>query len=145
MTIVIRAVSMADKDRIGALLAAMDYPDTAGLLEATLLQQMRHPDALTLVAAQDQYVCGFISLHFMAQLAVKGDVCFINYFSVDPACRSMGIGALLLQQAEQAARLRGCYSIELSSNMRRSRAHQFYLKQGYMETSRYFVKAFKPA
>ena len=142
MTMIIRPVRLTDQSCIAGLLAAMDYPDTADLLENTLPQQMSHPDALMLVAVHEQYVVGFISVHFMAQLAVKGEVCFINYLSVDPASRSMGIGALLLQHAEQQARQRGCYSIELSSNLRRSRAHAFYLKQGYMETSRYFVKEF---
>lgn len=143
MDILVRPVRVADKNRVAALLAAMDYPHTSDLLEQTLLQQIQHPDALTLVAECSGEALGLISMHFMAQLAVQGEVCFINYFSVDPVCRSSGIGSLLLQRAEQAARQRGCYSIELSSNMRRSRAHQFYLKQGYTETSRYFVKEFK--
>ncbi len=142
MTIMIRPVTLADQPHVVVLLAAMDYPDTEGFIARSLQQQMEHPDALTLVAEYQQQVIGLISVHFMVQLAVVGEVCFINYLSVDPARRGLGLGALLLQRAEQYAKDRGCYSIELSSNLRRSRAHQFYLKQGYKETSRYFVKGF---
>lgn len=138
----VRPVALRDQQRITDLLAAMDYPDTSGFISQRLQQQIEHPDALTLVAEQAQQVIGLISVHYMAQLAVVGEVCFINYLSVDPAQRGRGVGRLLLQQAEQAAQARGCYSIELSSNLRRTRAHQFYLQLGYTETSRYFVKVF---
>lgn len=138
----VRPVALGDQQRITDLLAAMDYPDTSGFISQRLQQQIEHPDALTLVAEQAQQVIGLISVHYMAQLAVAGEVFFINYLSVDPAQRGRGVGRLLLQQAEQAAQARGCYSIELSSNLRRTRAHQFYLQLGYTETSRYFVKVF---
>lgn len=142
MSIHFRTLELKDQARLVELLAAMDYPEVGHLVEQNIAVQISHPDALTLVAEINQKVVGFISVHFMTQLALNGEVCFINFFSIDPLFRSQGVGAMLLKEAEHYAQARACYSMELSSNLRRAKAHAFYLKQGYIETSRYFVKEF---
>ncbi len=61
---------------------------------------------------------------------------------IDERCRSCGIGQLLMEQAEQWARNRGCRSVRLRSNVVRSRAHAFYERLGYrvLKTQKAFCK-----
>ena len=56
--------------------------------------------------------------------------------------RSRGIGAPLLAAAEDLARERGCYRIQLTSRNVRVDAHRFYLSNGYEQTSQGFKKFF---
>ncbi len=51
------------------------------------------------------------------------------------------VGRLLVQEAERLARQRGCDRMELHSGMQRPLAHQFYLREGYIEAPKYFRKA----
>ncbi len=64
----------------------------------------------------------------------------ISAFVVDEDCRGEGIGAALLNAAEQHAFAPGCGQIELSGNERRIRSHTFYEHNGYEEKRKRFVK-----
>lgn len=55
--------------------------------------------------------------------------------------RSNGVGHLLVQEAEQLAKRHGCDQMELHSGVQRPLAHQFYLREGYVEAPKYFRKA----
>jgi len=45
--------------------------------------------------------------------------------------RSHGIGRLMMEFAIQEARRRGALRIQLTSNVRRTRAHEFYERLGF--------------
>jgi len=59
---------------------------------------------------------------------------------VDEARRGLGIGAMLLAEAEKRLSKLGCRIVEVTSNMRRERAHHFYEQLGYERTSYRFMK-----
>jgi GNAT superfamily N-acetyltransferase len=136
----IRDARREDTDAIAALLTALGYPGTEAFIAAKVVQQTSHPDARLLVAVEDETVLGFISLHFIPQIALAGDFCRISYLCVDGNARGKGIGALLERRAEDIARERGCDRIELHCHARRIDAHRFYLRQGYEESPKYFMK-----
>lgn len=136
----IRETVAGDGLGLARLLKQLGYPGTEAFIEAKILQQRSHPDALTLVAHAGTHLLGFISLHFVPQVALAGDFCRVSYFCVDEDARSLGLGALLEQRAEQEARARGCDRIELHSSVRREAAHRFYAGQGYKESPKYLVK-----
>jgi GNAT superfamily N-acetyltransferase len=136
----IRTATVGDADALCQLLAALDYPGVEAFIGARLEQLLAHPDARLLVAEQDGRVLGFISLHFIAQLALAGDFCRISYFCVDARARSLGVGAALEDACERLARERGCDRIELHCAQRRSDAHRFYFRQGYEESPKYLLK-----
>jgi GNAT superfamily N-acetyltransferase len=71
-----------------------------------------------------------------------GWCCEIESVHVRQDMRSRGIGAQLLHSAEELARLRGCYRVQLTSRNVRSDAHRFYLANGYGQTSQGFKKFF---
>ncbi|HEX5480753.1 MAG TPA: GNAT family N-acetyltransferase, partial [Dehalococcoidia bacterium] len=52
--------------------------------------------------------------------------------------RRGGIGAALMREAIAAARETGCYKVALTSNLRRTEAHAFYERLGFVTTQRAF-------
>ncbi|AKQ56878.1 GnaT family acetyltransferase [Bordetella hinzii] len=137
----LRAANRADAARIAELLDQLGYPGTDGFLDQRLAQLLDHPDAGIVVAERGQNVLGFISYHFIAQLALPGDFCRITYFCVADNARGQGVGALLEAAVHAAARARGCDRIELHCHERRGAAHAFYERLGYEESPKYLMKA----
>lgn len=136
----IRPATPADVPALLPLLEQLGYPDCDDFVEHRIAQLIAHPDAALWVAQAEGEVLGFISLHFVPQLARAGDFCRISYLCVAEDARSLGLGALLEAAAEREARRRGCDRIELHSHQRRTRAHQFYARQGYEESPKYLMK-----
>ncbi|MFB8830438.1 GNAT family N-acetyltransferase [Azotobacter sp. CWF10] len=91
----IRRPSIVDGHAISALLNSLGYPDTESFIERRINQLVAHQDADILVATVDGTVVGFVSLHFIPQLALDRDFCRITYFCVSEAHRNLGIGSLL--------------------------------------------------
>lgn len=58
----------------------------------------------------------------------------INVVTVDPACRSQGIGRALMQEAESFGRQQGCRHVYLDTLS--YQAPGFYLTLGYQEAGR---------
>lgn len=139
----IREARIGDGKAIAALLAALDYPAAEGFVETRIEQQLKHHDARLLVAVEEGEILGFISLHFIPQLALSGDFCRISYFCVGEASRSRGVGSSLEEAAVALARGRGCDRIEVHCHARRELAHRFYHRQGYAESPKYLLKLLK--
>jgi GNAT superfamily N-acetyltransferase len=136
----IRPAQLSDGPAIALLLQSLGYPDTGVFIEAKLAQQLTHPDAQLIVALDGKQLLGFISLHFIPQIALPGDFCRISYFCVSETARSAGVGARLEQAAVMLAKQRQCDRIELHCHSRRTQAHRFYARQGYTESPKYLMK-----
>ncbi|QNX61684.1 GNAT family N-acetyltransferase [Acinetobacter seifertii] len=130
-----------DTEAICHLLEQMGYSQPLGLVQEQFQKLSEDPNAITLVAADDSHVYGVLSLYFIPQIALKGDFAKICYLCVDQNIRRKGVGHLLMQEAERLAKQRGCDRMELHSGIQRPLAHQFYLKEGYVEAPKYFRKA----
>ena len=98
------------------LLAALGYPGGDGFVPRRLAQLLAHPDALLLVAERSAQVLGFISAHFIPQLALAGDFCRISYLCVADGARGSGVGARLEAAVVEEAARRGCDRVELPSH-----------------------------
>lgn len=138
----VREARRDDAVTIARLLDQLGYPASDELIDSRLQQQLDHDDACLLMAeGDDGQLLGFISLHFIAQLALEGDFCRISYLCVDSTARSRGIGELLVRAAEQRARGRGCDRMELHCDVRRDAAHRFYARLGYEDAPKYFRRS----
>ncbi|ORM73379.1 GNAT family N-acetyltransferase [Pantoea wallisii] len=136
----IREAQAKDSFALSALLTELGYRNTEQFIEARLAQLSSHPDEVLLVAEHGYQVLGFLSLHFIPQLALAGDFARISYFCIAEGERSKGSGQQLLNHAEQLARARGCDRMEVHCHASRVKANQFYAREGYVESPRYHIK-----
>jgi len=139
----IRLAAINDWKAIAGLLDQLDYPGSEQFLVARVRQMIEDPRERLLVYEQDDNIKGFMSLHFIPQIALEGDFARISYFVVDDAARSEGIGQQMEEYCTQLARERGCHLVEVHCHTRRSRAHEFYARQGYEESPKYLIKRLK--
>ncbi len=137
----IRTARADDAPALVDLLRQLGYPETAPFIARRIAELTQHPDAALLVAEIGAVVVGFISLHFVPQLARAGDFCRVSYLCVDERARGIGIGVALEARAVEEARRRGCARVELHSHQRRTDAHRFYARMGYEESPKYLQKA----
>lgn len=107
----------------------------------TAVEETRRRGGEALVADVDGEVVGFVQLIVFPHFQHTGGWCAeLESVHVREDHRSHGIGAALVARAEELARERGCYRIQLTSRNVRVDAHRFYLAQGYELTSQGFKK-----
>jgi GNAT superfamily N-acetyltransferase len=128
-----------DITQLSLLLEQLGYPtpETEALSKLNLYSQ---PDYKLLVARTKMNVSGFIALHYYQTFHLPGPVGRITSFCVNEKVRGTGIGSQLLAAAEEYFLTNLCYKIEVTSNLRRTATHHYYLQRGYIETSKHFVK-----
>ena len=144
----IREATLGDAAGIIRLLTQLEYPGTETFLEERLAAMLQDPDEVLLVwdssmletSEAPSPIRGFLSLHFIPQIALRGDFARISYFAVDEDSRSLGIGRQLEEEATRLARERGCDRLEVHCAIRRDRAHAFYARQGFVESPKYLIK-----
>lgn len=136
----IRKATVNDAESIRKLLEQLDYPTDNGFIENKLPLMIAHPDEELMVFEMDNAVLGFISIHFVPQIALDGDFAVISYFAVDEAARSKGVGKALEAYCHKLAVERNCDRIQVHCHSRRTDAHRFYEREGYQESPKYFIK-----
>ncbi len=140
----IRPVELQDAPAIQNLLKQLGYPDFTPAQAAERIQLHRSPGYTMLVAVVGDQVVAFSALHWFHLAHWHGSMGRITAFCVDAEFRSQGVGQQLLGACESFLFEKGCLKLEVTSNERRDRAHQFYRKAGYLEDSRRFVKYATP-
>jgi GNAT superfamily N-acetyltransferase len=151
----IRPAALSDAPAICRLLTQLEYPGTEDYLEVRLAGMLRDQAETLLVweetagadlpegvprPAGPPQILGLLSLHFIPQIALRGDFARISYFVVDDDARGLGIGRQMEEEATRLAREQGCDRIEVHCASRRTDAHRFYAKQGYEESPKYLIK-----
>ncbi|MBE5252539.1 MAG: GNAT family N-acetyltransferase [Enterobacterales bacterium endosymbiont of Blomia tropicalis] len=140
----IRQAQAKDSFALSALLAELGYGGTEHFIEQRLAQLSSDPGDILLVAEHDMQVLGFLSMHFIPQLALAGDFARISYFCIAEGERSKGVGQQLIQHAEAIASQRGCDRMEVHCHASRLKANQFYAREGYVESPSYHIKDLHP-
>lgn len=136
----IRKAQLSDTAAIQALLSQLDYPDTEPFLSKKMERMLIDPNEVMLVYEQDSKIVAFVSVHFIPQIALQGDFARISYFAVADETRGKGIGAEMEKYITALAKEKNCDRIEVHCHSRRSDAHRFYLRQGFKEAPKYFIK-----
>jgi GNAT superfamily N-acetyltransferase len=107
------------------------------------VEETRRQRGDVLVADVDGEVVGVCQVIIFQHFQHAGAwCCEIESVHVRSDMRSRGIGASLLLAAEDHARDRGCYRIQLTSRNVREDAHRFYVANGYSQISQGFKKFF---
>ncbi len=87
------------------------------------------------VAEIEGQVVGTFQLTFIRQLSYGGClVAQVESVHVHSSVRSRGVGVTMLNFAKAEARQRGALRLQLTSNVKRPRAHQFYERLGFSAT-----------
>jgi GNAT superfamily N-acetyltransferase len=95
----------------------------------------RDPNQLLAVAERDGRVVGMLQLSFIPGLTRRGMWRGqIEGVRVASAERGGGIGRAMIEWAIAESRRRGCGLVQLTSDKRRSRAHEFYEALGFQAT-----------
>ncbi len=139
----IRRARVEDAAALAALCGQLGYP--ASLQEIGERLRRIGPDdrqAIYVAEGPQREVIGFINVSLHAPLIAEAHA-EVEALVVDEACRSRGVGRLLVEQAEQWARERYCPAITVRSNVVREDAHTFYEALGYrrVKTQHNFWKA----
>lgn len=102
----------------------------------------RDPNQHLLVAEIDGRVIGMLQITFIPGLSRRGSTrANIEAVRIDSGLRSRGIGAWLIDQAIALAHARGCRMAQLTSDKRRTQAHAFYGRLGFVASHEGFKLA----
>ena len=121
----IREGTVQDAPVLAQLLGDLDYPNRSEAIAERVAKMAVNPDSRLLVAETEGQAVGFISLHFIPQIALAGEFCRISYLCVSDHARGSGIGQKLLDEAERLAADRGGARMEVTSHTPSGRAPHF--------------------
>jgi GNAT superfamily N-acetyltransferase len=139
LSIAVREAEASDAPRLVDLIIALGHPIEEADVHRSL-EILARSGLLPLVATDDGRVIGMCGLSAMVTVHRPAPVGRVSVMVVDEARRGLGIGAMLLAEAEKRLSKLGCRIVEVTSNMRRERAHHFYEQLGYERTSYRFMK-----
>jgi GNAT superfamily N-acetyltransferase len=81
-----------------------------------------------------------ITTYRLRTLHRPGDICRITALVIDESARGAGVGSLLVEEVERYARTTDCVRVEVTSAAQRTGAHAFYLRLGYIDYPKRFIK-----
>ena len=136
----IRQADESDANALALLVAerGFDYPTEISLVRERLIDLNRAGDCI-LVAADDSKVIGMALLHRTRFLHRPPDGRIVSLV-ISETYRSRGIGPHLIEAAESVFRSWGCGRVEVTSGAPREAAHRFYVREGFSEHPKRFIK-----
>ena len=136
----IRQANESDANALALLVAerGFDYPTETSLVRERLSDLIGAGDSI-LVATDDSKLIGMALLHRTRFLHRPPDGRIVSLV-VSETHRSRGVGAQLIEAAESFFRDWGCGRVEVTSGATREGAHRFYLRSGYSEQPKRFIK-----
>ena len=142
MSITIRPADIEDADQIYSFVCALEentFDRTT--FRKQYANHIRNADYRYLVATEMRgNIIGYISCHSQVLLHHGGKVYEIQEFFVDEHYRSLGVGKQLMQAIEEYAWSGDGKSFEVTVNLKRRRAVEFYLSTGFALTHIKLVK-----
>ena len=98
-------------------------------------------ESRTLVAEEPGgRLLGLVDMEFRQRLGHPRPQAWINDLVVTAPMRGHGVGAALLERAEDLARKRGCFRMTLETAGWRDATHRFYEREGWTDNGKWFVK-----
>jgi GNAT superfamily N-acetyltransferase len=135
---VVREARPKDAAAVAALVAALGYDVGEAEVRRGIARLRKSGEPPLVLELGD--VAGCLTWHVTDVLHRPRPVGRITMMVVAEGARGRGLGARLLAEAEQRLRDMGCGLVEVTSNVKRMRAHGFYQREGYERTSYRFAK-----
>ena len=112
---------------------------TADEVRGSLEKMLVSDDYFTIVVENKGEICGYVSA--VREIALEiGEYYRVIGLAVKSEYQGQRLGTTLLTLAESDAKVKGARLIALSSQFKRTEAHEFYEKMGYTKTSYSFKK-----
>ena len=125
-------VAMLADDALGREREAPEEPLQASYYE-TFAAIERDPNNALIVACAGDEVVGALQLSFMPSISYRGSWrATIENVRTSNALRGQGVGRALVEHAIARARAHGCRIIQLTTDKRRTDAHRFYERLGFV-------------
>jgi len=139
----IRCARTVDGSQIAGLSGQLGYPSTMSDVKRRIVEIDGDDNCELLVAESDGSVVAWLLVH-VYRLVTSDCLAQVAGLVVDRAHRNQGIGALLMDKAEEWARGKNCRGVMLRSRSARKEAHKFYKRLGYsaIKTQDVFLKEF---
>jgi N-acetylglutamate synthase-like GNAT family acetyltransferase len=136
----IRKATYRDAPAIKVLIETIGYSTTISLLINQLEILFSGNDHQVFVYEQHREVAGFISIHFLPQLAFENELVMITCLAVDESARDHRIDKALEDYVAKLSLNRKCDRILVLCHQWRKADHKFYEQQGYEECPKYYSK-----
>jgi GNAT superfamily N-acetyltransferase len=99
-----------------------------------------HPLGYRIAALYDEGECRAAAGYRLFTNFISGLHLYIDDLVTGERWRSKGYGRELNEYLVDLARREGCTSVQLDSNVRRTKAHRFYFRERYFISSFHFVR-----
>ena len=136
----IRDGKLSDAAGLTALMCELGYETAGAEMESRLISILKDPRYKTLVALNDDKICGMIGTVSASNYLHNDLTGRIIALVVSRESRRRGIGARLIAEAEKNLIQRGITRVTVTARFEREKAHQFYEKLGYARTGFRFAK-----
>ncbi len=136
----IREGKLSDAADLAALMCELGYETTSAEMESRLISILKDPRYKTLVALNDDKICGMLGTVSASSYLHNDLNGRIIALVVSRESRRRGIGARLIAAAEKNLIQRGITRVTVTARFEREKAHQFYEKLGYARTGFRFAK-----
>ena len=136
----IREGKLSDAADLAALMCELGYETTSAEMESRLISILKDPRYKTLVALNDDKICGMLATVSASSYLHNDLTGRIIALVVSRESRRRGIGARLIAEAEKNLIQRGITRVTVTARFEREKAHQFYEKLGYARTGFRFAK-----
>ena len=139
-TLQIRLATLDDAEAVTSLLAELGYPQDVSSAEHSLQCALVDPQQAVFVVELGGEVVGLAAVTRLFYFHLGQPIARLSSLVVNENQRSQQLGKQLLHAAEQWAREHGCVQLELTSSVKRERAHAFYQRAGYRGSALRFVR-----
>jgi GNAT superfamily N-acetyltransferase len=137
----IRELKNGDYESLVSLLKQLGYGNNdAESLSERYKVFKDHEGVVFVVENAAKKVVGFAAITIMPLIHFDGFLARIAGICIDEKARSGGIGAELIKYIENYSVEKGCVLLEVTTNLVREKAHQFYLNNGFVETHKRYNK-----
>ena len=136
----IREGKLSDAADLAALICELGYETTSAEMESRLISILKDPRYKTLVALNDDKICGMLGTVSASSYLHNDLNGRIIALVVSRESRQRGIGVRLIAAAEKNFIERGITRVTVTARFERETAHQFYEKLGYARTGFRFAK-----
>lgn len=123
--------------------ALEEYTLDRSVFSRLYILNLENSQNIYLISESDAQPAGILTCHVQHLLHHEGPVYEIQELYVAEPYRSQGIGHQLLTELRGILSTREIDMLEVSSNVRRTGAHKFYLREGFTGSHYKFTHPFK--